>query len=87
MLSLGIPVVTLPMGADQPDNSDRCAELGVGITLDPLSVTPAEIAASARTVLDDPEFHAAAATLGDEAATQMPLDAVPELRELLFDAI
>jgi UDP:flavonoid glycosyltransferase YjiC (YdhE family) len=26
-LSLGVPVVALPMGADQPDNADRCAEL------------------------------------------------------------
>ena len=30
-LSVGVPVVVIPMGADQPDNADRCVELGCGV--------------------------------------------------------
>jgi MGT family glycosyltransferase len=84
VLSLGIPVVTLPMGADQPDNADRYAELGVGITLDPLTVTPAEIVEATQAALDLPALRTAAALLAKEAASQPALHAVPELRQLLI---
>jgi MGT family glycosyltransferase len=83
-LSLGIPVVNLPMGADQPDNADRCEELGVGITLDPLTATTAEIVESTQAALHDPALRAAVAMLASEAASQPVLDAVPELRRLLI---
>jgi UDP:flavonoid glycosyltransferase YjiC (YdhE family) len=82
-LSLGIPVVTLPMGADQPDNAERCNELGVGVALDPLTATPAEIVESTDAVLRDPRFRAAAAVLAAEATSQAELVALPELRRLL----
>ena len=84
VLSLGIPVVALPMGADQPDNADRCTELGVGITLDPLTVTPAEIVESTQAALHLPELRTAAAMLAKEAASQPRLRGVPELRQLLI---
>jgi hypothetical protein len=38
-LSHGVPVVLLPMGADQPDNAARCAALGVGLELDAVGAT------------------------------------------------
>lgn len=82
-LSLGIPVVVLPMGADQPDNADRCGALGSGIVLDPLTVTPTEIAEATKDVLDDTAFVEAAAALAAEAHTQPGLVDVPELRQLL----
>ena len=47
-LSLGIPVVVLPMGADQVDNADRCEALGTNIALDPLTATLTEIADATR---------------------------------------
>jgi UDP:flavonoid glycosyltransferase YjiC (YdhE family) len=83
VLSLGIPVVMLPLGADQPDNADRCSELGVGITLDPVRATPTEIAESTQATLDDPRFPAAAAALAAEATTQPALHTIPELQEFL----
>ena len=43
-LTLGIPVVALPLGADQPDNAERCEHLGAGIILDAVSVAPDRIA-------------------------------------------
>ena len=82
-LALGVPVVVLPMGADQPDNADRVAELGVGIVLDPLTATPADIAAATTTVLDDGRYRAAASALAREAAAQPPLAEVEELLALL----
>jgi UDP:flavonoid glycosyltransferase YjiC (YdhE family) len=69
-LSLGVPVVVLPMGADQPDNADRCHDLGVGIVLDPITATPHEIADAVDTVSNDPRYRLAAQRLADEAAQQ-----------------
>lgn len=81
-LSLGIPVVVLPMGADQPDNADRCDALGVGVVHDPMTVSPADIAGSTDAVLHDPRFAAAASLLADEAASQPRIEDVPELADL-----
>ena len=33
-LAHGLPMVLLPLGADQPQNARRCAELGVARVLD-----------------------------------------------------
>jgi UDP:flavonoid glycosyltransferase YjiC (YdhE family) len=45
-LAHGVPLVCLPIGADQPGNARRAVELGTAIALDPLTATPAEIAAA-----------------------------------------
>jgi UDP:flavonoid glycosyltransferase YjiC (YdhE family) len=82
-LSLGVPVVVLPMGADQPDNADRCEDLGVGVVLDPLTATPVAIAEAIRQVLDDPRFAAGAASIAAEAVQQPKLADLAELIELL----
>jgi MGT family glycosyltransferase len=82
-LSLGVPVVVLPMGADQPDNADRCEELGVGASLDPVTADAAEIARAVAAVLGDPGVRDAASRLADEAAAQPPLDRLPALLELV----
>ena len=82
-LAMGVPVVVLPMGADQPDNADRCAELGVGIVLEPLTATTDEIAEAIARVIDEPRFAAAAVAIADEARTQPRLADVRELVELL----
>lgn len=81
-LSLGIPVVVLPMGADQADNADRCAELGVGVVLDAVSADASSIAAAVRAVTGDRSFARAAGRLADEAAEQPRLADVPEVRAL-----
>lgn len=36
-LAHGLPMVCLPMGADQPNNAMRCQQLGVGVALDAAS--------------------------------------------------
>ncbi len=86
-LSLGIPVVVLPMGADQLDNADRCAALGTGIALDPVDATPTEIAETTRAVLRTASFADAAAVISAEAHNQSDLVDVPELGHLLAPSV
>jgi UDP:flavonoid glycosyltransferase YjiC (YdhE family) len=62
-LAHGLPMVLLPMGADQPWNGDRCAALGVARVLDPVAVTPDVIADALADVLRDPAYAARAARL------------------------
>jgi UDP:flavonoid glycosyltransferase YjiC (YdhE family) len=82
-LSLGVPVVVLPMGADQPDNADRCLDLGVGAVLDPVVADPAAIAGALRLVVEETRFAEAATRLAQEASAQPALSEVPELVALL----
>lgn len=82
-LSCGIPVILLPLGADQPDNADRCLELGLGVVLDATTVTPTEIADAVETVIGDQRFTQAAAALASEAQSQPRLDELEELTQLL----
>ena len=48
------------MGADQLDNADRCAELGVGVVLDAPTADAQSIAAAASTVLNDDTYSRSA---------------------------
>jgi UDP:flavonoid glycosyltransferase YjiC (YdhE family) len=53
-LSHGTASLLFPMGADQPSNARRCAELGVAKALDPERATPAEIRDAAAELLGSP---------------------------------
>ncbi len=66
-LALGCPQVLLPMGADQLNTSERCEQLGVGISLDAFSCTPTDVANAVGTVLWTPQFRVNAEGLADEA--------------------
>lgn len=82
-LAHGVPVVALPLGADQPSNAARVEALGVGLALDAVTVTPAEIGAAVALVLHDPVSRAAARRLRDEcAALPPPAEAVAWLEAL-----
>ncbi|WP_326562817.1 glycosyltransferase [Micromonospora sp. NBC_01796] len=82
-LEHGLPMVLAPMGADQPANAARCAELGVGRVLDAFSVTPDAAAEAVTTVLTDDGYRRAAVRLRDEiAALPGPDHAVPLLERL-----
>ncbi len=66
-LAVGLPQVVLPMGADQPDNADRCEDLGVGITLDAVTASPDDIAEAVTAVLDVPGYRLNARRIAEEA--------------------
>jgi UDP:flavonoid glycosyltransferase YjiC (YdhE family) len=65
-LAHGLPTILLPMGADHPHNAKRCAGLGFGQVLDPVTVTPDGIREAARAVLSEHGYRAAAERIRDE---------------------
>jgi UDP:flavonoid glycosyltransferase YjiC (YdhE family) len=82
-LAHGLPSVLIPMGADQPLNALRCAELGVGRVLDPVDATPEDVREAVAVVLREPAYRQAAGRLRDEIATlPEPAQAVPLLERL-----
>jgi UDP:flavonoid glycosyltransferase YjiC (YdhE family) len=67
-LAAGVPLVVLPLGADQPLNAARCAALGVAQVIDAAALTPAAVRQAASTVLGDPIFRRNARRLQAEIA-------------------
>lgn len=82
-LALGVPMVLLPIGADQPANAARCVALGVARVLDPVGCSPETVREAARAVLADPASRSAALRMAHEiAAMPDPAEAVPLLESL-----
>lgn len=67
-LAHGLPMVVLPLGADQPLNAARCAELGVARVLAALTATPEQVRLAMAAVLAEPGYRRAAERLRDEIA-------------------
>ena len=82
-LACGVPLVLLPMGADQPWNADRCEALGVGRVLDPLTVSPDQVAANVVEVLADAQYRTAAGALRAEALSLPSAEAAADAVEQL----
>jgi N-glycosyltransferase len=55
-LTAGVPMVAVPLFADQPVNAARIAELGLGLIVNPEEMVDA-LAATCRRILDDPAFR------------------------------
>jgi UDP:flavonoid glycosyltransferase YjiC (YdhE family) len=82
-LAHGLPMVVIPMGADQSLNAARCEHLGVGIALDAVRVTPRSVRDAVTVVLDTSAYRVAAERIRDEiAALPEPDAAVPLLERL-----
>jgi len=79
-LSLGLPQLLLPQGADQFGNAEALARTGAGEVLANGEVSAARIAASASRLLADARFTHAARAVQAELAAMPDADAV--LREL-----
>jgi len=65
-LAHGLPMVILPLGADQPENAVRCAELGASRTLEQESLTPQHVREIVLDVLQTPSYRHNAEHLRDE---------------------
>jgi len=70
-LGAGLPMVIVPVAADQPENARRCAEIGVARVVAPAARTPDMIRAAVRAVLADARYRVNAMRLRDE------IDAMP----------
>lgn len=68
-LALGVPLVLLPLGADQPLNADRCQALGVARVLDPSTARHDDLGRAVLDVLQDSRFRTAAERIRDETAS------------------
>jgi UDP:flavonoid glycosyltransferase YjiC (YdhE family) len=83
-LAHGLPVVLLPIGADQPHNADQCVRLGVGKELDPIAVAPQDVRAAVTEVLADSSYRQAAERVRAEIlGLPEPARAVPLLERLV----
>jgi UDP:flavonoid glycosyltransferase YjiC (YdhE family) len=81
-LDAGLPLVLVPLGADQPLHAARCVDLGVGIEVGQ-PVQPEAVRDAVRTVLAEPSYRAAAQTLQAEIAALPPVERAVELLEQL----
>lgn len=83
-LGHGLPMVLLPMGADQPLNAARCETLGVGLVLDAVRATASDVRDAVSAVLAEPSFREHARPFRDEiAALPRPEAVVPLLERLV----
>jgi UDP:flavonoid glycosyltransferase YjiC (YdhE family) len=53
----GVPVLALPVHAEQPANAARIAELGLGLAFNPSAVMASELAEAVQTLLDDSRYR------------------------------
>jgi MGT family glycosyltransferase len=65
-LTHGLPMVLIPIGADQPLNAARCRTLGVAQVLDAVTATPGMIGAAVTNVLADGKAREVAARIRHE---------------------
>ncbi len=68
-LSLGLPMVAIPIDADQPVNAERCTALGAAEVIGYQQRTPETIRRAVRTVLDNPSYRANAEQIRNETST------------------
>jgi MGT family glycosyltransferase len=71
-LSHGLPLVLIPLGADQPHNAARCAALHVGRVIRPADLTPQALRDAVHDVLNMPTYRRNARRLRAE------MDSLPE---------
>ena len=86
-LAAGVPLVVVPLFADQPQNARRVAEVGAGLSVEPnrddIPATIQPLRAAIETVLSAPSFGERAEMLAAELRAEPPVDAAVALSERL----
>jgi UDP:flavonoid glycosyltransferase YjiC (YdhE family) len=82
-LSLGVPLVVIPIGGDQPFTAERVKALGLGLAVAPPDRTPEIIRARLREVLENPAYREHAQQFAAEMRWLPPLSDAVELLERL----
>ena len=86
-LAAGVPLLVLPVAADQPENAERCVAAGVARLLAPNDREPWRIREAAADVLSDPACRTAVKLVQDQiAAMPAPADVLSVLEELVTSA-
>jgi len=52
-----VPILAMPIFADQPDNAARIVERGLGLSLDRHTITQEDVTKAIRKILDDPKYQ------------------------------
>jgi UDP:flavonoid glycosyltransferase YjiC (YdhE family) len=82
-LTHGLPVVVVPLQADQPANAARSAALGLGRVVAPADLTPEVARRAVLSVLEDPGCRTAAEQMREEIDTLVGPDHAVALLESL----
>jgi UDP:flavonoid glycosyltransferase YjiC (YdhE family) len=82
-LRLGIPLVVIPIGGDQPYTAERVEALGLGRAVSPDERDPATIRARVREVLGEARFGANAQRFSEEMQALPPISHAVSLLEQL----
>ncbi len=83
-LGAGVPMVLLPVGADQPANAAHAEAAGVGIALAPAAQNADAVRAALERVMGEPAYRDAAARVRDEiAAMPEPASVMRDLEALV----
>lgn len=82
-LSHGLPMVIIPIAADQPPNAQSCARLGVARVIQPDQRTPEAIREATRDVLQNPNYRQNAQRIRDEMQALPGWEYAVELLERL----
>jgi UDP:flavonoid glycosyltransferase YjiC (YdhE family) len=82
-LAHGLPLVLVPIGSDQPQNAQRCADLGLARVLDEETLGPTVARAAVREVLDNPTYRRQAEKLRAEIEALPGPDRVVNVLERL----
>jgi UDP:flavonoid glycosyltransferase YjiC (YdhE family) len=82
-LSAGVPLVIVPLFADQPYNAQHIASLGAGIALEGGPAAVAGLSDALAELLFEPRYRVAAEQVAAEVAELPPVDAAVDLLEEL----
>ena len=82
-LNAGVPMVVIPIFADQPYNAACCVALGVGRVIAPEDRSPEAVREAVRMVLADAVYRASAERVRDEMAAMPGPERAVELLERL----
>jgi UDP:flavonoid glycosyltransferase YjiC (YdhE family) len=84
-IAAGVPLVVVPLFADQPQNARRVAEVGAGLAVEPnredVDATVAALRAAIEEVLAERTYRERAEALADELRAEPPVDEAVHLFE------
>jgi UDP:flavonoid glycosyltransferase YjiC (YdhE family) len=86
-IAAGVPLVVVPLFADQPYNARRVAEVGAGLAVEPnrenVDATIQPLRGALESVLSEPSYGERARELAEELRAEPPVDAAVPLLERL----